>query len=375
MSIERVRKSIPSKTGRKLWVKSGGRCAYCNIDLLEDTLTKKGINKAYISHIIAASENGPRGDKVLSKKLEIAYENLMLLCDECHNRIDESDVENNSVEFLVEMKKEHEERIHSLCAIKKEQQSCIIIYLANIGEHSPYIDFNLARNIIIPEHYPALSDALYLGLKNSPQRDKNRFFWQTELNNLETQFYEQIRPKIRRGKIPHFSLFAFAPQPLLVKLGTLINDIHNIEVHQPIRIPKGWKLSNQLYEKSFITKHPQSVNLNIALNISLSATINDDRIYSVLGKNTSIYTITIKEPFNDFLKHKTQLSEFSIKFRKLLNVIKSKYSAKTPLHIFPAMPIALAIELGRIWMPKADMPLHLYDENNGFRKVLIIKNK
>jgi hypothetical protein len=39
------------------------------------------------------------------------------------------------------------------------------------------------------------------------------------------------------------------------------------------------------------------------------------------------------------------------------------------------MPIAIAIELGRIWMPKADMPLTIYDENktfDGFNKTIEI---
>jgi allophanate hydrolase subunit 2 len=41
------------------------------------------------------------------------------------------------------------------------------------------------------------------------------------------------------------------------------------------------------------------------------------------------------------------------------------------------MPVATAIEMGRVWMPKADMPMHLYDENTsigGFRKVIVIQN-
>jgi hypothetical protein len=115
----------------------------------------------------------------------------------------------------------------------------------------------------------------------------------------------------------------------------------------------------------------------VALNISLSATINNDRITSVLGNDCSIYTLTIDEPFNDFLKSRKQLKDFSIEVRKILDHIKSKYNAQTPLHVFPAMPIATAIELGRVWMPKADMPLNLYDENtanSGFSQVLEIKN-
>ena len=27
------------------------------------------------------------------------------------------------------------------------------------------------------------------------------------------------------------------------------------------------------------------------------------------------------------------------------------------LHVFPAMPVAAAVETGRVWMPKADLPL------------------
>ena len=41
------------------------------------------------------------------------------------------------------------------------------------------------------------------------------------------------------------------------------------------------------------------------------------------------------------------------------------------------IPIAKAIELGRVWMTKADMPLYLYDENtanSGFVKVIEIVN-
>ena len=63
---------------------------------------------------------------------------------------------------------------------------------------------------------------------------------------------------------------------------------------------------------------------------------------------------------------------------KLLNKVKAQYGEKTPLHIFPAMPIAKAVELGRVWMPKADMPLFLYDQNtanSGFSKAIEIVNK
>jgi hypothetical protein len=157
----------------------------------------------------------------------------------------------------------------------------------------------------------------------------------------------------------------------------LINDIQHAEIHQPVRDPKTWKLHDDSIETPFHVIEPTQFYPTIALNISLSATINNDRIISVLGDDCSIYTITIDEPFNDFLKFKKQLQDFSIAIRKLLNTIKAKYNAQTPIHIFPAMPIAAAIELGRVWMPKADMSLFIFDENtanSGFFKAIEIKN-
>jgi hypothetical protein len=47
--------------------------------------------------------------------------------------------------------------------------------------------------------------------------------------------------------------------------------------------------------------------------------------------------------------------------------IAEKHGNDVPLCIFPAMPVAAAVELGRIRMPKADMPWVVYDYNNKMR--------
>ena len=57
--------------------------------------------------------------------------------------------------------------------------------------------------------------------------------------------------------------------------------------------------------------------------------------------------------------------------------IKAKHGQDAKLHIFPAMPVSAAIELGRVWMPKADLPMIIYDQNwkrEGFFKTITITN-
>ncbi len=371
---------IPERIIRQLLVRSAGRCQFrgCNKSLYQDLVTKRNFNQSYVAHIVADKPNGPRGDSKRSKLLAKNLSNLMLLCDTHHRLIDIEAVEAYPESLLLRMKTEHEERIERVSAISPEMQSHVVTYKANVGLHTPSLSYEAISEFLLPFHYPAQSSAIDLSLSNSPQRDKDDSFWKTELENLETQFTEQLRPKLRRGEIQHLSIFAFAPMPLLIRFGALISDIQHAEIHQPVRAPKTWNLTEEDIMTEYQVSKPDMPHPVVALNISLSATITNDRIIKVLGKECSVYTITITEPFNDFLKAKRQLQDFSMAIRKLLNEIKVSYGAQTPLHIFPAMPIATAIELGRVWMPKADMSLIIYDENtanSGFFRALVLKNE
>lgn len=370
---------IPEKIKLLLWGKAAGRCQYegCNRPLWRDLLTQAEFNSSYIAHIIADSVNGPRGCNDLSDKLKDDISNLMLLCDEHHRLIDKGDVVGHSVERLRGMKMIHEDRIELLCNIQGEKQSEIILYGANIGNHSSPLAYKNASYTLVPDFFPASNRAIELGLKHSSIVDKSPLYWQLEEEHLVTQFAKYIAPRLSIGEIEHASLFGLAPMPLLIKLGSLISDIHPTEVYQLHREPQTWKWQQHPEGFVYTIKAPKSSIGSPALNISLSATISNDRIHSVLGPNCSIWTITIEQPHNDFLKSRRQLSEFRVSMRQLLNNIKAAHGQNSPIHIFPAMPVSSAIELGRIWMPKADMNMIIYDQNSvngGFEKAMTIKH-
>lgn len=369
---------IPEKVKNLLLIKSGGRCQYkgCNESLYQDLITKRNFNTAYIAHIVADEPKGPRGDAIRSKPLSQKLENLMLMCDKHHRLIDKIDVVGHPEKLLLEWKKEHENRIEIVTAINPNHHSHIVTYKANIGQHSPSFDFQYLANYLLPNFYPATTATIDLGAVDSPLRDKDSVFWESEFKILEEHYNNRLRDLLMKNQVSHISLFAFAPMPLLIKLGTLLNDIQNVDIHQPIRTPKTWNLSNDIIQTKFEIIEPEEFTDVVALNISLSADINNDRITSVLGSKCSIYTLKIDKPFVDFLQSKHQLNEFSKTARIMFNQIKSKYNSTTSLNIFPAMPIATAIELGRCWMPKADMPMVIYDENklnSGFFKTIEIK--
>jgi hypothetical protein len=104
MSSE-VLKPTP-KTIKRLFAKSGNRCAWKNCS--QPIVMEKGTVVGKIAHIEAESEDGPRYNVNQSAEERRAYENLILLCGPHHDVIDDMP-EAFTVEVLREMKRRHEE--------------------------------------------------------------------------------------------------------------------------------------------------------------------------------------------------------------------------------------------------------------------------
>ncbi|MGG4145117.1 SAVED domain-containing protein [Paenibacillus algorifonticola] len=364
---------VPQPIRHMLWGKAAGRCQYrgCNELLHIDPHTKKLMNRSYIAHIIADSPQGPRGDEVLSPQLAKDITNLMLLCDTHHRLIDVRDVVGHSVNLLRDMKKEHELRIELVSQIQEDRQSQIVLYGSNIGDHSSPISYERVVNVLLPERYSADSRAVELGWRNSSFYDHEDSYWKLEHENLKRQIQTNLLPLLASGARRHISVFALAPQPLLISLGAMLPDLYAADVYQLQREPEqkwGWVDSN--IDIEFIIEPPEKLFNIVALNLSLSASIDSSRITEVLGDEVSIWTVTIPQPNNDFMKSKSQLMIFRQTLRKLMDRIKLVHGQNNQIHVFPAMAVSTAIELGRILMPKADLPLLIYDQSKNSNKFI-----
>jgi hypothetical protein len=133
-------------------------------------------------------------------------------------------------------------------------------------------------------------------------------------------------------------------------------------VYQLHREPLDWRWQDRPAGFRLVVEEPEQTSGPPALVLSLSATITDDRIRAVLDDAT-IWRVTTPAPNNDLLKSREQAREFRTQLRVLMDRIKLRHGEKAEIHIFPAMPVAFAVDLGRIIMPKADLPLRIYDEN------------
>jgi len=369
---------IPDWTKQCLWGMAAGRCQYagCNRQLFRDEQTKTEFNAAYIAHIVADRPDGPRGHPVLSAELRADLSNLMLLCDSHHRLIDKIDVVGHPVEDLRAMKRQHEDRISLLTSLRDERASHLLFYGARVGEHDAPLSMKQAMAAIIPRFRPASERALELSLKNSSYSDAETGYWDLEREHLRRQFSTLVKPQLRAGDVDHLSIFGFAPIPLLIELGRLLSDIPNAEVYQLHREPAGWIWKDDPPSFDYtIERHGPASGKAVALALALSAAIQPERIHAVVGTDAAIWTMSHESPGNDFMRSRLHLRKFRERFRDLLNVIKTAHGEDAVLHVFPAVPVSAAVEVGRVWMPKADLPLTVYDQNratSGFSHALVI---
>lgn len=367
-----VTRHIKHEVERELWGRAAGRCQFdgCNRLLYKSPLTQERVNIAEQAHIYSFSPQGPRGRGPFAKNTAGLndIENLLLVCHDCHKIIDQDKTGGRyTAEVLKHWKKEHERRIAIVTGVDPSKRSHVVFYGANIGEQTSKLLPDAAMDALFPDWYPADERPIELSMKWAG-RDKDDSFWASEEDNLVTLFKRQVRPLIDAGSPLHFSMFALAPIPLLIKLGVLFTDKVPLRVYQLHREPQTWKWLDGPTGFAFKVNKPEKLSNPPALVISLSDRISTDRITDVLGNEVSIWELTVDDPHNDFLKSEDQLARYRTTVRRLLADIAGSHGRTTPISVFPAMPVACALEFGRVRMPKADPDLVIYDQNNAHRR-------
>lgn len=371
--------ALSSLTRTILWAKAAGRCQYAGCDklLIGDLISgAEDRNFGFVAHIVADAPTGPRGDPVRSPLLSDDVANLMLLCHVHHKLIDVDEVAQHPEGRLLEMKAAHERRIEITTTIDEDRASHVLRYAASIGGHESLVAYEQIRGAMLPERYPAEGhQTIDIEILGSSQQDHDPRFWATQRENLNQQFNRKVLERIEARQLRHLSVFALAPQPLLIELGRLLGDISDADIFQLHREPKGWRWPPDGPPIKFRRREPVRFDGPVGLVLALSATVTDGRITDVLGADASIWAIEADHPHNDIMKRPADLAEFRRLMRWIFNAIKARHGEGATIHVFPAIPVSAAVEVGRVWMPKADLPLVVYDQNralNGFCQALAI---
>lgn len=345
----------------RLWGMSAGRCEICNTLLYLDSYYGDDANFAENAHIHAVGSTGPRHKEEMSQEEIDCVDNLMLLCAEHHHLID-TKPENYPSDMLVKQKKAHEERIRRLTDIQDDVSCKMVAYFSNIDNAEVFCTTSLFRKAVAKENmYPKQEEPIFLHEGTITKYVPSLEIFKQKADDLENQIRIYFNSIVK--KEDSIAMFALAPIPLLIKLGTLLCDQLNVKVFQCHRVGDKWAWPEDTSSVNYKIKRTRN-NLEdiVALVIDLSAEIIDTRITNVLSESCSIYHLTIDEPNRNFVKNQEIQNEFVYYFRSVMEQIRNEHPQAQCINLFPALPNSLAIRLGMDIMPKIDLPLVVYDQ-------------
>lgn len=365
-------KSPSAFTVHMLCANSAGRCEFdgCNKYIFYDTITARKLNASNVAHIVAASPDGPRGDKTRSYLLSDKLENLMLLCPQHHKMIDDY-VEDYPEELLLEMKKKHEDSIREMCDLIFVPKSERVIFFSPIKNVSlTHIDNQLTAQALLPQKRPASTCGINISIESAFDYNTSEY-WSDIDNQLKRDFDRKIGNELDSDPNTIFSVFPLAPIPLIIKLGYLFMDKTNVDIYQKKRVPDTWKWIETRKTNFFsVNRIVVRAGSNIALIISLTADINPKRVTDIVDADV-IYIISAERIGVDAISSIDDLSDFWHVYQTVCDEIKNKECA-VEISVFPAIPVSAAFEIGRRYMPGIYPKLHIYDDYNGFCKTLTI---
>ncbi len=362
-------KSLNKKDAIRLWVQSGGRCAFagCNKYLLEEQLTKRQYNFGEQAHIKGKSCIGPRGGSD-SHNLADELDNHILLCEEHHKLIDNKNEEACfTIERLQEMKKKHEQRIKSLTSMHADREVQPLIFTAPIGiNFDPNISEEEVDTALLEEGYYPAGEPRLINPKPSYSDSFDHFYTDVK-KAIDTEIDQFKKSKMYKKPV---AVFALAPIPALAYLGASLGEIKNPMVfarHRDRQSPN----SAWLWDRDDIASaNPLKIippdtevhqHKQVALLLCLSARIPHEQCSREFDGDVDIWEITCEDPSNTMLRSRDQLVEFRRCFHEALSRIKHLYGGASSINLFPAVPAAIGVLIGLAHMPKADLSLRVFD--------------
>lgn len=359
------RPNIPDRVKIQIWTEAAGRCQFrgCNEPLWFNGLTLNQKNFGKLAHIIGASKDGPRGGE-LSEKMAQDAENIMLLCAKCHDEIDDGILRNlYPVEDLRAMKKEHADRVRMLLDQPSKRTRPLILKTQIGGQQSSFSERSI-KSAILPDYPDRISSEWYKIEISSFDRSKASE-WEAARSKVEREM-EYVNRAAAAGDIPHLSIFALAPMPLLMFLGRMLGDKIPAQVFEPRRTDDQdrrwkWEEENGMSIQFKSSRVRKGKGKDALLLFALSDFLNVDKYEKMGFENPHVYQLTTDNPVQGFLTKKSEKANFIQASRALLNQIQKEVGKNCIVHVLPAMPASLAVEFGRLIQPTKDPQILVYE--------------
>jgi hypothetical protein len=344
-----------ARTLKILWGRAAGRCAIpeCRIDLFaEATKHDPIVPIGDIAHIEAASNKGPRANRMACAKDRDQYKNLILLCKNCHARLD-GQKNTNTVDVIRKLKADHEAWVRaSLPERGKSTTGWKVVLLQ--GAHP--IDADQVEAALSPDFQkgkPLLITA------NPSDGD-----W----NTLLRQMTQKVQALLRDGDSfdRRFAVFPLAPVSACLALGYLLTNRPRVRLFQFHRHVPSWQwpairtVARDLKVRG-LPARPKKGRGHVVVCFNLSASIQSNHIAPVRRGAIGVVHVLARDPSTAWLCASAQLDELGSLSSGLFESLMRKFPNASGWHILYAGPAPGAVKIGQQLNPTMTPLVHLYE--------------
>jgi hypothetical protein len=329
-----------------VWVRAAGHCELCGADLTRDV--RVGNLRAWgeAAHILPASPMGPRAEPGHSdsqaRQRTNDPDNLMLLCPNCHEQIDK-DEHGYPKDDLTQLHRAQIDRITLIAQAPAHMRAVPLIVLSQ----------HFATLNKLPDHellQAMLAEGLYATCKpvrldippplSSGKRD--HAYWRTVSDSVHHKLSVHLN-RSDAGSADLLAVAGLADIPTLLMLGQVIGDRMPRRLFSPNRgSGLRWPEPTAPAPEFHFDAAPGGPG-PLALVVSLSAIVpRRDVEAALIGARIAEFSIDI--PSVSMVRSRHVIDGFRTALQQRLSELEAQECGA--IHLFMAIPAALAIEFG-----------------------------
>lgn len=377
---------VPNSAGRfhthpearkVVWIRAAGHCELCGTDLTRDFRVGKEMDWGEVAHILPASPKGPRAeDKHGVAEAEARtndVDNLILACPSCHEKIDR-DADGYPKEDLSGL---HSAFIQRIQLAAKAPDSGKALGLIFLSQHFATQNDIRNRDLLVAmssEGLSAIDEPIREVLPPPGAAGRDVTYWATVTDRI----HHALQTKLRRassfhGDIPALAVVGLADIPSLVMLGQAIGDRSTRYLFSPSRgNGLAWPDTKASPPPFLLQRHTEGPG-SLALLLSISASVPLRDVEKALP-GAQVVEFTIEGPNYGMVKNRDVIHAFRDALQTNLSALEAR--SPDPIHVFAAIPAAIAIEFGALLTTQHRHPYVIYDRNehNDFVPALRLPN-
>ena len=327
--------------------------------------------------ISPTKSKSPRHEYLLPGEDPDDPDNLMLLCPSHHPQIDATaNLDAFNVDALKAAKRHHERRIREATAMVTRERTVILRVIGDIYGDTVQCTRLEATGACLrtgdrfPDFTLAVDHAtIECDLRGRPsERTGSDAYFADACRAIDELVDGRLRDGIARDHISHVSVFAFARLPLLIYLGSKLDDSFSTDIYQRSRRTQSWDWPNTTDALDFVVETPEpahATGLNVVVNVSGS--IHQAELPEDL-QDLPTYTIRLAGdtlPHANVIESRATLDHFRSACYDAFAAIEHYHKQARDIHLIAAMPLSAAVTLGQAINPQVLECVTVYHRADG----------